>query len=223
MRVVHPNVRKFSQGRSLRTNAPRFFYQTVPRDSLPVLRHCCKSLSCPGRRRFFIWPLAAAFVLTVVGCDDAADEPAPSPAVSGSRSSRRSDSAPVQQQGSRSQLRFSDRIELPEFVPTNGEESNQYAILESLGAGVGMIDFDSDGRLDLAFAGGGKLDEDRETSGSPFALMRQTADRKFVVSRSANIAPQFYSHAVIVGERNDQIVWMVERRRSGVPFLDKSQ
>ncbi len=41
------------------------------------------------------------------------------------------------------------------FAYRNGEESNQMAILESLGGGVALIDFDGDGLLDIFVPGGG--------------------------------------------------------------------
>jgi hypothetical protein len=39
----------------------------------------------------------------------------------------------------------------------NGEEANQCAILESLGGGVGLFDYDGDRRLDVCVTGGGTL------------------------------------------------------------------
>lgn len=45
-----------------------------------------------------------------------------------------------------------------DFTYDNGEQSNHYAILESLGGGAAVIDFDRDGRLDLFFPGGGYFD-----------------------------------------------------------------
>ncbi|HVK15967.1 MAG TPA: CRTAC1 family protein [Fimbriiglobus sp.] len=42
-----------------------------------------------------------------------------------------------------------------DLVYRNGEEANQYAIIESLGGGAGLIDYDGDGRLDVFLTGGG--------------------------------------------------------------------
>jgi hypothetical protein len=41
------------------------------------------------------------------------------------------------------------------FTYRNGQEAGHYAILESLGGGIGLIDFDGDGLLDLFAPGGG--------------------------------------------------------------------
>src|SRR4051794_9330060 len=40
-----------------------------------------------------------------------------------------------------------------DFTYRNGEEADQFTILESIGGGVAMIDFDGDGLLDLFFTG----------------------------------------------------------------------
>jgi hypothetical protein len=45
-----------------------------------------------------------------------------------------------------------------DFTYRNGEESGFYAILESLGGGVVLIDYDGDGLLDLFVPGGGHYD-----------------------------------------------------------------
>jgi hypothetical protein len=45
------------------------------------------------------------------------------------------------------------------FTYRNGEESGHYAILESLGGGVVLIDYDGDGLLDIFIPGGGHYDK----------------------------------------------------------------
>src|SRR4051812_45012988 len=44
------------------------------------------------------------------------------------------------------------------FTYRNGEEAGQYVILESLGGGVALIDYDRDGLLDIFVPGGGYFD-----------------------------------------------------------------
>ena len=45
-----------------------------------------------------------------------------------------------------------------DFTYRNGEEAGHYAILEALGGGVGLRDFDGDGLLDVFLPGGGYFD-----------------------------------------------------------------
>ena len=45
-----------------------------------------------------------------------------------------------------------------DFTYRNGEEANHLSILESLGGGVGLIDYDGDGLLDVFVTGGGDFD-----------------------------------------------------------------
>ena len=49
----------------------------------------------------------------------------------------------------------------------NGEEANNFAILESLGGGVALIDYDGDGLLDLFVPGGGYYDGKKVTGPPP--------------------------------------------------------
>src|SRR5262245_42539134 len=42
-----------------------------------------------------------------------------------------------------------------DFTYRNGQEAGHYAILESLGGGVGLIDYDDDGLLDIFLPAGG--------------------------------------------------------------------
>lgn len=87
------------------------------------------------------------------------------------------------------------------FTYRNGEEANHYAILESLGGGVAVLDYDADGLLDLFFPGGGWFNE-QEVRGHPPKLYRNAGDFKFVdVTREAGLEEHvFYSHGVAAGD-----------------------
>lgn len=58
----------------------------------------------------------------------------------------------------------------------NGEEANQCAILESLGGGVGLLDYDGDRRLDVCVTGGGGVVELRSL---PTGLFRNRDGQSF--------------------------------------------
>ncbi len=57
------------------------------------------------------------------------------------------------------------------FTYRNGEEANNYAIIESLGGGVALIDYDRDGLLDVFLPGGGHYDG-KKVLGHPCKLYR---------------------------------------------------
>lgn len=84
----------------------------------------------------------------------------------------------------------------------NGEDAKLATILESLGGGVAAFDFDGDGRLDLAFTGGGSLDG-KMIRGRPGKLYRNLGDWKFedVTERTGfGAATDFYTHGFAVAD-----------------------
>lgn len=100
-------------------------------------------------------------------------------------------------------LHFEDRSARSriEFVYRNGEEAGEFSILESLGGGVGVLDYDRDGTLDLYFPGGGYF-ESRTVRGYPSALYRQTAPWRFEAVTAASGAglSDVYTHGAAVAD-----------------------
>ena len=82
-----------------------------------------------------------------------------------------------------------------------GREAGEYAILESLGGGVGVFDFDGDGLIDMMLAGGGKLDN-KTVSPLPCKVFRNQGNFQFVdVTTQTNlIADRFYNHGIFPGD-----------------------
>ncbi|MFM8892165.1 MAG: FG-GAP repeat domain-containing protein, partial [Planctomycetia bacterium] len=90
----------------------------------------------------------------------------------------------------------------------NGEESDDCTMVESLGGGVGWIDFDRDGRLDLVAPRGGGFTKDRVITGLPTALYRSVGtaqgNRFEDVAVQAGVAGGgLYTHGVAVGDVDD--------------------
>ncbi len=67
------------------------------------------------------------------------------------------------------------------FTYRNGEEADHYAILESLGGGLVVLDFDGDGLLDLFVPGGGHYEgpEKHQIKGNPCRLYRNLGNFHF--------------------------------------------
>src|SRR5438552_830511 len=81
----------------------------------------------------------------------------------------------------------------------NGQEAGHFAILESLGGGVALIDYDGDGLLDLFITGGG-LFEGQDSKGRGNRLSKNLGSGKFRdVTREAGLdQPVVYSHGCAV-------------------------
>jgi hypothetical protein len=84
------------------------------------------------------------------------------------------------------------------FAYRNGEESDRYTILESLGGGVAAFDYDRDGLIDLFFTGGGAISATSpvRVTGLPGRLYRNLGGWKFadVTAASGLDGAAFYSH-----------------------------
>ncbi|MDA1230808.1 MAG: VCBS repeat-containing protein, partial [Planctomycetota bacterium] len=85
------------------------------------------------------------------------------------------------------------------FTYRNGEENTQFAILESLGGGVGLLDYDNDGRLDVVLPGGGGF-KGETVHGMPSALFQNLGQLRFQpVTEMAGVADsRIYSHGIAV-------------------------
>ncbi len=66
------------------------------------------------------------------------------------------------------------------FTYRNGRESEKYTLLESVGGGAALLDFDRDGDLDIFVTGGGTIGGTPvATAGLPSAFYRNDGDWKF--------------------------------------------
>lgn len=90
------------------------------------------------------------------------------------------------------------------FEYRDGQEAGNYAILESLGGGVALFDFDCDGALDIFLPGGGKYGPNNEILGRPGALFRNNGTLSFqeVTSLAGVEQAPYYSHGAAVGDYN---------------------
>jgi hypothetical protein len=81
------------------------------------------------------------------------------------------------------------------FTYRNGEEANNYAIIESVGGGVALFDYDGDGLLDIFLPGGGYYDG-QEVRGHPCKLYKNLGGMKFrdVTAEVGLTGPFQYTH-----------------------------
>jgi hypothetical protein len=91
-----------------------------------------------------------------------------------------------------------------DFTYHNGEEAGHYSILEVIGGGVALLDYDGDGLLDIFLPGGGYFDgpEKKEFRGHPSRLYKNLGNWKFrdVTAEVGLDRPLFYTHGCAVAD-----------------------
>ncbi len=120
--------------------------------------------------------------------------------VNGGCHKERDRSTPAQSVVNSGPLRFRSQ-ELP-FRYERGETGSAWPV-ETTGGGVGLLDYDNDGWLDLFFAQGGALPAGKTAGGPPSAdvLLRNLGDGRFEdVSSRAGLTPKGYGQGVAVAD-----------------------
>jgi hypothetical protein len=94
-----------------------------------------------------------------------------------------------------------------DFTFRNGQEARQYAILDSLGGGIGLFDYDGDGLLDIFIPGGGYFQTNEAgqitaVKGHPCKLYKNLGNFKFKdVTREVGLDKiDFYTHGCAIGD-----------------------
>ncbi|MBL6832481.1 MAG: CRTAC1 family protein [Pirellulales bacterium] len=87
-------------------------------------------------------------------------------------------------------------------VYDNGEDAGSRSIVESIGGGLGVLDFDRDGRWDLITLSGGTITLNGPLTGLPTQLWRQDAQGGFheVSSQAAVLSPATLTHGIACGD-----------------------
>ncbi|MDB5335848.1 MAG: UnbV, partial [Planctomycetaceae bacterium] len=91
------------------------------------------------------------------------------------------------------------------FAYSDGSSSGNYTILEVMGGGSSLLDYNRDGLLDIYVSGGGKLSPPpAHATGLPGALFQNRGDGQFVdVTRAAGLGDAgLYTHGSAVGDYN---------------------
>lgn len=86
---------------------------------------------------------------------------------------------------------------------SNGSEAMVNSIVETLGGGVAMIDYDRDGCLDLFTTGGGRFTQQSTVEGLPSRLLRGNGALNFTPVETGAEASRYFSHGCWVADSNN--------------------
>jgi hypothetical protein len=119
---------------------------------------------------------------------------------------------------------FADRTDRlqPVFRYHNDDRPDRSAILEIVGGGVALIDFDADGRLDIFAPGGGEYAEKRALAGRSAALYRSVGNWTYshCAAAAGATADRFWSHGAAAGDfDNDGFPDLVVTGYGGLQLL----
>jgi len=94
------------------------------------------------------------------------------------------------------------------FAYRNGREGLQYRLIEMLGGGVGLLDYDHDGLADLCFVGGGVINQENGVSGRQMGFFQnrggfQWRDVGQGAGVQGGVDPLEYTHGVAVADYNN--------------------
>jgi hypothetical protein len=85
-------------------------------------------------------------------------------------------------------------------APNLAQPGNRY-VIESTSGGIGFIDCDNDGRLDIVTVNGSSVDRYRQGGDPMVTLYRQTGDLKFTdITQSAGLTRKGYSMGIAVAD-----------------------
>jgi len=162
------------------------------------------------RRSPYHWMAVALSVLVIIvvsGCKPRNSEPGESVASMGSDQASVQGRVVQEDQSGPSAFQLTDVTNQwgVDFSYRNGEDKGHYAIIESLGGGLAVLDFDRDGRPDLFCPGGGTF-KDEVPVGFPGQLFRNldAVEMRAVADEAGEGFPaRCYNHGAFAADFNN--------------------